>query len=215
MIRPAAVVLLALSACGDDGGSTPNIDGPLAIDAAVDAKPMPDADPSLAPLVGTWNRAPEQDPDTGFDSITFTADGKTMTAEGANTETGTYSVPAMGRVSLVPDGAGQTIVTDFVVDHNKLILTAFLPVGTPNGNVGTWTNHTTSGTMMSTATVVTNSDMTASYTLTGPSGTQAFTGTWAAESIGFVLSATQPAPLAFQFRPIGTLAIGYLIFAKS
>lgn len=215
MIRPLAFVLLALSACGDDGGSTPHLDGPAAIDAAVDTMTTHDADPSLLPLIGTWNRAPEQDPNTGFASITFTIDGKTMTTNNGMVETGTYSVPAMGRVQLDPDGAGQTLVTDFVVDSNKLILTAFLPVGTPSGNVGTWTNHTTSGTMMSTSTVVTNSNMSASYALTGPSGTQTFTGTWAAESTGFVLNATSPAAVTFHFRPIGNLAIGYLIFVKS
>ncbi len=215
MIRPTVLLLLAASACGDDGGKTPIFDGPSAIDAPVDTMAMPDADPSLVPLIGTWNRAPEQDPATGFASITFTADGKTMTTNNGTTETGTYAVPATGRVQLDPDGAGQTLVTDFVVSNGKLILTAFLPVGTPNGNVGTWTNHTTSGTMMSTVTVVTMANMSAQYMLTGPSGSQTFTGTWAVESTGFVLNLTAPAALTMHFRPIGNLAIGYLIFVKS
>ena len=193
------------------------IDAPKSLDAALDASPdaPPDADPSLLPLIGTWNRAPEADPNTGFQSITFTIDGKTMATSGGTTDTGTYSVPMMGRVHLDPDGAGQPIDTDFVVGNNHLILTAFLPQGTPNGNVGTWRNQTTTAGGQATTTMVTNANMSASMTLMGPTGTQTYTGTWVAESTGFAINASSPAAVTYHFRPIGTLAIGYLLFVKS
>src|SRR5882724_6933478 len=102
MIRPALLVL-ALSACGDDGGSQTQIDAPKSIDAAAIDAPAIDAAPSLLPLIGTWHRAPAAAPHTGFATITFTADGKTLTTNTGTTETGTYTVPMMGRVHLDPD----------------------------------------------------------------------------------------------------------------
>jgi hypothetical protein len=212
--RPALVLCgLLLASCGDDG-SQGAIDAPAGADAAIDgaADAGFDADPSLLPLIGTWNRAPEADPDTGFDSITFHADGTTAIVDNGGTQTGTFSVPATGRVHLDPDGSPPPIETDFVVGGNHLILTAFLPQGTVTGFVGTWKNETTTGTMPMTTTSI---DVRADHTATLMLGTATFVGTWADESTGFVFNATTPIAVTYHFRPIGTQAIGYLYYVKS
>ncbi|MBL0216364.1 MAG: hypothetical protein IPQ07_21085 [Myxococcales bacterium] len=219
--RPSLVVALSISlslvaACGDDGGGGGTIDAPVGgIDAAIDGA-LPDADPSLAPLIGTWNRAPEADQSTGFPTITFRADGTTATTPTGPAD-GTYLVPAPGRLKLLPTGQ-QPIETDFVIGNPSpnphLILTAFLPQGTVNGLVGTWKNSTISGTTPSTTTMVVRADLTGTLSFTGPSGSTDMVGTWASESTGFAFTTTSPAA-TYHFRPIGTQAIGYLLFVKA
>jgi hypothetical protein len=206
-------VLVLLAACGDDGSSGGAIDAPKSSDAAIDgaADASLDADPSIAPLVGTWNRAPEADQSTGFESITFHADGTTATVQPGGTQTGTFSVPSPGRVHIDPDGSPPPIDTDFVIGNNHLILTAFLPQGTTTGFVGTWLDQTTNGSTPSTTSIDVRADHTATLMLNAT----AFVGTWADESTGFVFNATTPIAVTYHFRPIGTRAIGYLLFVKS
>ena len=212
LVVALSLAISPVAGCGDDGGGGGPIDAPTgAIDAAIDGA-LPDADPSLAPLIGTWNRAPEADQSTGFPTITVRADGTTATTPTGPAD-GTYLVPAPGRVKLLPTGQ-QPIETDFVIGNNHLILTAFLPQGTVNGLVGTWKNSAISGTTPSTTTMVVRADLTGTLTFTGPSGSIDMVGTWASESTGFAFTTTSPAA-TYHFRPIGTQAIGYLLFVKA
>jgi hypothetical protein len=204
------LVLIALSACGDDGGggggnpdSGPHIDAPA--DLALDA------DPSIAPLVGTWNKAPESWTGQMITIVTFRANGTVSLGDATGADEGTFTVPMPGKLRMV--FPGSTLESDYVLVNDRLMITAFLPQGTVTGLVGMWRNVTTS-TTTGTAVMDIRADMTASYILTGPSGTGTWDGTWVAEGTGFEFTATTPTALSLHFRPIGTAAIGTQLFAK-
>ena len=126
------LILAVLGACGD-GGGTPAIDAPGHADAAIDA--ALDADPSIASLIGTWNKAPESDPSQMIPMATFRVNGTVRLGDAATGNEGTFTVPSPGRVRMV---FAHTLETDFVVTTDHLVLTAFLPQGATTGFVGTW-----------------------------------------------------------------------------
>jgi hypothetical protein len=144
-------------------------------------------------------------------SYTFNADGTFVFVDNGGPETGTYTLPGPGRISTT--SGGVTVVTDYVVTSNQLLLGALSPQGTVSGLVGVWSStmtSTQSGT--STTTVTLNSDMTATYAVT-TSGTQSIDGTWVAETGGLALTLTG---LGVQhYKSIGTLGIGILHFTKN
>lgn len=191
-----AALAVALAACSGD-------------DAAPAADAAPDA-PATG-IVGTWNLVPSPDSEVPFTSATFRADGSVSLDRATDSSTGTYLV-AGGRITIDPDDAGEdTLVTDFVVTSDRLLLNAFLPDGAPTGFVGTWVNHTTTGTADATYTLALAADMTGSFTI----GTSAVTGTWAAEATGLVFNGTTPLTLTQHFQPVDDLALGLLLFSRA
>jgi hypothetical protein len=205
--NPGLLAILLLAACGDDGGSP--IDSGLHIDAAADASP--DADPSLAPLVGTWLKGPDSWSGQMVPKAVFRANG-TVTIGDTNPDEGTYSVPTAGRLRMV--FASDTIESEFVIGNNHLLLSAMLPQGTVTGLVGTWKSTFMTGGVAGTTTQVINNNNTGSYTLMGPSGSQKWTGTWAAEGTGLVFTATTPSAVTYHYRPIGMAGIGLQLLTK-
>lgn len=219
-IRAAIAVLptglaLALSACGDDGKSAP-ADAAHADARAIDAAPADaalDADPSIAPLVGTWVMSTDSWSGQQLTMATFRADGTfTLGGNGAsNNDSGTFTVPSPNHLRFA---GTQTIETQFVTDGTHLLLSALPAMGTVTGLVGTWSGQSISGGATATVTVAVNANTSASYTLTGPSGTMTLDGTWVAEGTGLALTTTGTTSITFHFRPIGSLAIGTQLFMK-
>jgi hypothetical protein len=213
-----ACTLAILIGCGDDGGGHNTVDAPKTIDGkSIDAPPM-----ITGPIVGSWNRDPNQDQTIGFASITFNTDGTILEMDpGKPDGTGTYSLPSAGRVLLTHTpgmGSGSDsgpIETDYVATSDHLLITAFMPVGTVNGFVGTWHNSTTTNGATQTIDIALAANNTATFTSTTSQGTIPITGTWAANPVGFTFTGTSLS-VTLKFVPIGAnQAIGYLAFVKA
>ena len=208
-LRLCLLAVVMLAACGDDGGNAP-IDSAPRIDASADA--TPDADPSLAPLVGTWMKGADSWSGQMIPMVTFRANGTVSLGDTTSPDEGSYTVPAPGRLKMVFQSS--TLEGDFVIGNNHLLLSALLPQGTVAGLVGTWTSTGTTNGAASTVSMAINANNSGAYTITGPAGSQTFTGTWATEGTGIAFTATSPAALALHFRPIGTAGIGTQLFTK-
>ncbi len=208
--RSCSLVLLLVAACGDDGGGGAQVDAAPNLDAAADA--APDADPSIAPLVGTWMKGADSWSGQMIPMVTFRANGTVSIGDTATPDQGTYTVPSAGRLKMV-FGASSTD-GEFVIGNNHLLISALLPQGTVTGFVGTWRSAFTANGAMGTETVVINSNNSATYTLMGPSGSQTWTGTWAAEGTGLVFNGTTPSAITYHYRPIGMAGIGTQLFTK-
>ena len=194
--------------CGESGPAIadasviPPLDG--ARDAVVDAF-IPD--PALAPFVGDWKIGAEVHPSIPLRMVSFHADGTCA----FDAEPCRFGVPAPGRLTLI-NGADSS-ETDFVIDGNRLVITAFLPQGTPVGFVGTWTNNFVQNGAAASISITVRSDNTASLTTIGGAGQNEVLGTVASESTGFAF--TSNGQVLFHFRPLGAnKAIGYLLFDK-
>lgn len=207
-LRTGLWLVVMLAACGDDGAGTPVDSGRP--DAPADASY--DADPSIAPLVGTWAKAPESWSGQMITLVTFRPDGTVRTAGGNTSEEGTYSVPSPGRLKLV--FGTSTRESNFVVANGRILIDAMLPEGTVNGFVGTWKTSFLQNSAMGTVTLVVMANNTAAYTFGGPTGSQTWNGTWATDGTGFVFDATTPSAITIHFRPIGSQGIGSFLFAK-
>jgi hypothetical protein len=216
-MRYLACALAILIGCGDDGGHG-TIDAPKSIDGKpIDAPVM-----ITGAIVGAWNRDPNQDQTIGFSAITFNSNGTLVEMDtGKPDATGTYSLPSAGRVLLTPTpgmGSGSDsgpIETDYVATSDHLLLTAFLPVGTVNGFVGTWHNSTTTNGSVQTIDLALAANNTATFTSTSSQGTIPITGTWAANPVGFTFTGTSLS-VTLTFVPIGAnQAISYLAFVKA
>jgi len=206
--RFSLFALVVLAACGDDGGGTPVDSGTH--DAAADT--APDADPSIAPLVGTWLKGADSWSGQMIPMVTFRANGTVSLGEEAAASEGTYTVPTPGRLKMVFGTDAQEL--DFVIGNDHLLLSAMVPQGTVTGLVGTWkTTFTTNGTMGS-STMMIAANNTGAYTLSGPTGSQVWNGTWATEGTGLVFTATTPTALTSHLRPIGMAGIGTQLFTK-
>lgn len=205
----ALVLALVAAACGGDDGNSNKTD---AGNGSGSGSGIDD------PIVGMWNRAPEADPTYAFDSVKFGADGSVLQkTSGKPDSTGTFTIPSAGNVSVTTTGSGSnagTIVTQYVVSGNHLMLTAFFPQGTVNGYVGMWRNQTTDKGTAETIEFDVKADMTATFTLTAAGGSpMSLSGTWAADSTG-VMFTTQLA--SFHFTNINNFqAIGYLYYVKA
>ncbi|HPH65872.1 MAG TPA: hypothetical protein PLF40_09015 [Kofleriaceae bacterium] len=207
LVAVCSMVGLA-SACGESGPAVVDalVSPPLdsAPDAAVDAF-VPD--PALAPLVGDWKTGAEVDPSIGMGMISFHADGTCS----FDTKPCRFGVPAPGRLTLI-NGADSS-ETDFMIDGNRLLITAFLPQGTPIGFVGTWTNIYVQNGVAGSFSISVRSDDTATFTVVGSTGQSEIVGTITSESTGFAFSAS--GQVLFHFRPLGAnKALGYLLFDK-
>lgn len=174
------------------------------IDAEIDAPPQ------LAPLIGTWNLAPEANQDIGLKQVVFHANGTTTVNNNGQSQAGTFSVPSPGRI-ILGDASGN-IESSFLIGDGHLLLTAYLPQGTVTDFVGTWAVVTVQNSQMVTTSLEVRADHTATLTFTSTT-TGSLSGTWATEQNGFAF--TNTAGGTSHYRPIGTQAIGELYFVRA
>jgi hypothetical protein len=193
------VLVILLAACGGDD-----------VGGAADALPADAAaiDGAVSPLVGQWSYA--GDPALPIVSYTFDSDGTFVVVDDGGSEAGTYTLAGPGRLSMT--SGGETVVTDYVVTSNQLLLGALIPQGSISGLVGVWSSTAIAQSGTSTTTVTLNSDMTGTLAVT-TSSTQSIDGTWVAETGGLALTLTG---LGVQhYKSIGATGIGLLYFTKS
>jgi len=185
-------ILLALAACHDNQGADPS-----------DAAGSSDG-PAATGLVGTWNRLDDPPPDTGtLQFLTFNADGTIHT----NQRDGIWSEPTPGRMHVADSDGTNSIEIDYVIAGSTMAWNAWLPMGSPNGFVGTWTQYTGVQSHVTNQVMTVNADHTLGITVNGGSSSP---GTWAIEGSGFSFTWVLGTE---HMRPVGA-ALSQLDYAR-
>jgi len=204
-------VLLVIAACGDDG-NTP-VDAGITVDARPDAVPDASADANLGmPLVGTWVKSPDAYTDQGYQSLTFRADGTVTIVTPNGTQNRAYVVPAPGRLRIIVGADFQE--TSFVTLNDQALFDAVLPQGQVTGVVGTWTTTLGFDTGLVTASLAIAADHTFTGMTMSASDGSTFSGTWAAEGTGLLMTYTTPSAHTEHIRALGALGLGPNLLTK-